>query len=97
MVSATPISARLFQGPQWQKLKRFQQRRIQKLSERHTARRAKITETLKQAESYVKDRCQQDARQALESMQSHAQSQADDLSELLKVLETDDLDTDMYI
>ena len=97
MVFATPISANLFQSSQWQKLKRFEQRRMQKLSDRHVGRRVKITESLKQAESYVKDRCQQDVRGAFESMQSRAQSQADDLSELLKVLDSDDLDADMFI
>ena len=97
MAFATPVSANLFESSQWQKLKRFEQRRMQKLSDRHVGRRVTITESLKQAKSYVKDRCQQDVRGAVESLQSHAQSQADDLSELLKVLYSDDLDADMFI
>ena len=80
----------VFKSPQWQKLKRFEQQRLQNMTQRHKDRRQKIQELVVETGDRIKERTQQDLKQALTA-------HVDDLNELLKVLEDDDIDADMLI
>jgi hypothetical protein len=65
---------------QWQKLKQFEQHRVQNTKKRQTLRRADITEKLEKAKLFVQEQCQQDIRKTLED-------HAADIDEMIRLLD----------